>query len=203
MELELSYWDALNLLNIESEKDARDYDGLCIAPDGITLIAESYRDVLTPGEIADLLRHYPQVERGEPVLTFPVAWPAFKRFIEMWSLVGCVDGVKAVDWVLASRQPGEDPEAGPETKPQGKLRTDVKRNLDALVGLLTLALVKRSGPAFRQITLGREVPNLSAVAKELLDVAKAEKVGTEGLSTTSLGDHLAAGQAELEERRPG
>jgi hypothetical protein len=203
MELTLSYWDALDLLNIESEKDARDYDGLCIAPDGITLIAESYRDVLTPGEIAELLRQYPHAVRGEPILTFPVAWPAFKRFIEMWSLVGCVDGVKAVDWVLASHQPGEDPEAGPETKPPGKLRADVKRNLNALVGLLTLALVKRSGPGFRQITLGREGPNLSAVAIELLDIAKAERLGTEGLSTASLGDHLAAGQVELGERRPG
>ena len=47
MELELSYWDCLALLNIESEEEARDFDGLCIQPDGITLIVESYRDVLS------------------------------------------------------------------------------------------------------------------------------------------------------------
>lgn len=223
MELTLSYWDALDLLNIESEKDAQDYVGLCIAPDGITLIVESYRDVLTPGEIAKLLRQYPHAERGAPILTFPVAWPDFKQFIEMWSLVGYVDAVKAVDWVLERLQPGADQEARPEGK-QSSRRADSERNHNAVVGLLTLAVVKRGGPGFRKTTMGRKEPNLSAVAKELLALAKDEgivheglspksltsrlsvglaDIDTDGLSFESLPDHLSAGQAELEERRLG
>ena len=195
MELELSYWDCLALLNIESEDEARDFDGLCIQPDGITLIVESYRDVLSPGEIANLLRQYPNAERGEPVLTFPVAWPRFKRFIETWSLVGCVDAIKAVDWVLERLQPRADQ----EVRPDGGLtamRADKESNLYATIGLLTLAVMQR-GPKFCRTTQGREVPNVSAVAGALEGLAKARGIDLGGLSPKSLRSHLADGQAEL------
>lgn len=92
-----------------------------------------------------------------------------------------------------------------ETPPQSGpgMRADAERNLNALIGLLTLALMKRGGPGLRQTTRGREGPNLSAVADDLLSVAEAEGLDTDGLSVKSLRTRLAAGQAELEERRPG
>ena len=94
---------------------------------------------------------------------------------------------------IAERQ--GTPKPGPTT-----LRADRERNRNAVIGLLTLALVKRAGPGFHKMTLGREEPNLSAVAKELQELAKERGIDLEGLALRSLTDHLTAGQAELEER---
>ena len=94
----------------------------------------------------------------------------------------------------------EERQAPPKPGPAA-LRADASANLNALVGLLTLALVKRGGPGFRQTIQGREGPNLSAVAKELQELANEKGIDTTGLSFKSLTDRLNAGQAELEERR--
>lgn len=202
MELELSYWDCLALLNIESEEEARDFDGLCIQPDGITLIVESYRDVLSPGEIANLIRLYPNAERGEPVLTFPVAWPQFKRFIETWSLVGCVDAIKAVDWVLERRQAEVNQEARLVGKQSASARRlDAERNHNALVGLLVLAMGDMGGDAYLRNEKGRKVPNLSAVAKKLTLIGEDEELELSGLGSSKMAALLTAALDEIETRR--
>lgn len=205
MELELTYWECLALLGIENEAEARDFEGFCFDRDnGVTVIVESYADgnpMMTPAEMADLLRLYPQVQRGEPVLIFPVKWPEFARFIEANGMTGYVDGIKAVNWLL-SQDCGRSSATEPaSTNPRTGSRADAERNHKALVGLLTLALTKRAGPSFRHTTRGREGPNLSAVAADLLSVAEAEGLDTDGLSPKSLTNRLADGQAELEERR--
>lgn len=202
MELELSYWDCLALLNIESEEEARDFDGLCIQPDGITLIVESYRDVLSPGEIANLLRQYPNAERGEPVLTFPVAWPRFKRFIETWSLVGCVDAIKAVDWVLERLQPRADQEARPDGKqPTSARRAHARDNDNALVGLLVLSLTKRV-PAYLQKRNGRQTINVSTIKDDLQAIMKESAIDESGLEDSSLQKRLSDGWKAIEDRAP-
>ena len=116
--------------------------------------------------------------------------PALRAWAERTGRLG------AMPYLLTPEERQGTPKPGLST-----LRADASANLNALVGLLTLALVKRGGPGFRQTIQGREGPNLSAVAKELRDLANERGIDTTGLSFKSLTDRLNAGQAELEERR--
>jgi len=91
----------------------------------------------------------------------------------------------------------------PQAKPGPGIRADAERNMNALVGLLTLTLAKNRGASYWVASGGRSGPNLTTVARALAAVAKAEGLDTDGLSAKSLANRLAAGQAELADRRQG
>lgn len=98
----------------------------------------------------------------------------------------------AMPFLLTPEERPGPPKPGPAA-----LRADRECNRNAVIGLLTLALVKRGGPGFRKKTLGREDPNLSAVAEELQKLANDRGIDLQGLSLRSLTDHLNAGLDEL------
>lgn len=205
MELELNYWDCLSLLGIKNEAEARDFEGFCFDRDtGVTVIVESYADgnpMITPGEMADLIRLYPRVQRGEPVLTFPVKWPEFARFIEANGMTGYVDGIKAVNWLLSQDCGRSRVTETASNKPPSVLRADAERNVNAVIGLLTLALALARDKKYMQVRVGQEVPNISLLKSDLTALADERKIDLGGLADSALSNHLSAGQKEIMDRR--
>ena len=99
-------------------------------------------------------------------------------------------------WQTADERQGT---TGP--RPATALRADAERNLNALIGLLTLFVAKRLSKL--RTEHGTKVPDMSAIAEQITDLAKEEGISLDGLRASSLKQRLSNGYQELNERRHG
>lgn len=86
-------------------------------------------------------------------------------------------------------------------RPASALRADAERNLNALIGLLTLFVAKRLSKL--RTEHGTKVPDMSAIAEQITALAKEEGISLDGLGASSLKQRLSNGYQELKDRRHG
>lgn len=86
-------------------------------------------------------------------------------------------------------------------RPASALRADAERNLNALIGLLTLFVAKRLSKL--RMEHGTKVPDMSAIAEQITALAKEEGISMDGLGASSLKQRLSSGLQELNDRRHG
>lgn len=114
------------------------------------------------------------------------------------------------DWAIAAGklhdmpawQTAEERQEKPADRQSGSaLRADAERNLNSLIGLLTMFVARRL--SLLRHDHGNKVPDISAIAEQITSLAEEEGISMEGLRPSSLKQRLSNGQQELNDRRHG